>query len=63
MDEERKNKGGRPATGRAFPHKVYGYLGDEEQRLLNLLAAKDARGDALVIRLAIRELARREGIE
>jgi len=65
---EPKNKGGRPATGRRYPHKVFGYVGDEELRLLKILAEKEngggrPRGEAGVIRAGIRALAREEGVE
>lgn len=58
-----KNKGGRPATGRTYPHKVFGYLDDETLRLLEILEAKRARGRAEVIRLGIEALAEKEGVK
>lgn len=68
MDEGEKRKGGRPATGRLFPHKVFGYISDDELRLLEILAQKingsgRPRGVAGVLRAAIRALAEKEGVE
>jgi hypothetical protein len=61
----RKGKGGRPPTGRLFPHKVFGYVNDEDWELLHRLAAKmngsgKPRGMAGVVRAAIKALAREE---
>ena len=65
METQKRGAGGRPATGRLFPHKVFGYVADEELRLLNALAQKPdgsgrPRGMAGVIREGIRALAREE---
>ena len=59
--------GGRPPTGPLYPHKVWGYVNDEELRLLNTLAQTVGaggrpRGMAGVLRDAIRALAEKEGV-
>lgn len=66
MEEPKKGRVGRPPTGRLFPHKVFGYVNDEEWRLLQELAAETngsgrPRGMAGVLRAGIRALAKQEG--
>ncbi|MFN3650112.1 MAG: ribbon-helix-helix protein, CopG family [Armatimonadota bacterium] len=63
MTETEKRKGGRPATGRAYPIKVFSYVDDELLRLLQELAKRGNRGQAEVLRQGIRALAEREGVE
>ena len=67
MEPTEKSRGGRPPTGRTFPHKVFGYVTDEELRLLERLEQKTngsgrPRGRAGTIREAIRALAEKEGV-
>lgn len=66
--EKEKRPVGRPATGRTYPHKVFGYVDDEGLRLLRQLAARTGagglpRGESGVVRDAIRALAEKEGVE
>jgi hypothetical protein len=68
MEEKPKGKGGRPPTGRLFPHKVFGYVSDEDWALLHRLAARmngtgKPRGMAGVIRQGLRALAEKEKVE
>lgn len=59
---ENTGKRGRPA-GVARPHKVNTYLDDQELRLLKELAQVQDRSEAAVLREALRQLAKKEGIK
>jgi len=62
MSEPRKHAGGRPATGRRYPQKLFSYGNDEDRRLAEALAAKRDCSVAALIRDLIREAARREKV-
>lgn len=59
--ETEKNKGGRPATGKQYPHKVFGYFDDEGLRLLRVLVEKYG-SEANTIRQAVKALAAKDGV-
>jgi len=54
---EEKNRGGRPATGKQFPHRVTAYFDGPLLKLLKTLAEKmngrGRRGEAATIREAL----------
>lgn len=62
MENEEKGKGGRPSTGREYPHKVFGYFDDEGLQKLRALA-RIYGGNASAIRRAVDKLAEAEGVE
>ena len=62
MSDEEKRGPGRP-SGRAWSYKTSLYLPEEEARLLERLAKKLDRSHNWTMREALRELAKREGVE
>jgi hypothetical protein len=61
-EEERKKAGGRPATGHQYPHKVFGYFDQAGVILLDRLAQRTKQSRAAVLRQAVEEMAKREGV-
>jgi hypothetical protein len=55
MDEKKSRKGigGRPATGRKYPHKVTAYLSDEAMAWLDKWAEKHRWDRAQALREAV----------
>jgi len=62
MHELRKHPGGRPATGRRYPHKLFSYGSDRDRELTAALAEKWEVSVAEAIRRAVREAAKREKV-
>ena len=59
--ETEKKKRGRPA-GNSFPERVIAYETPDGVQLIARLAAHTGMSQAAVLRRAVRELARREGL-
>lgn len=59
MDEQQPVK----TTAKTYPKRLSAYDNEEGERMLRGLARKLGISEAGVIRMAIRELAKREGVE